>query len=72
MIIIKIPYEFFVWEKVLILRGCLGVCRRELLHSYGFEHMFTLNNLEKAGLLSKQVCYSNPGCFLHLSINGHS
>ncbi|XP_019190705.1 PREDICTED: vacuolar protein-sorting-associated protein 33 homolog [Ipomoea nil] len=24
--------------------------RRELLHSYGFEHMATLNNLEKAGL----------------------
>lgn len=29
--------------------------RRELLHSYGFEHMGTLNNLEKAGLLRKQV-----------------
>ena len=29
--------------------------RRELLHSYGFEHMATLNNLEKAGLLRKQV-----------------
>ena len=29
--------------------------RRELLHSYGFEHMATLNNLEKAGLLKKQV-----------------
>jgi hypothetical protein len=28
--------------------------RREFLHSYGFEHMFTLSNLEKAGLLKKQ------------------
>lgn len=28
--------------------------RRELLHSYGFEHMPTLNNLEKAGFLRKQ------------------
>jgi len=27
----------------------------ELLHSYGFEHVVTLNNLEKAGLLKKQV-----------------
>ncbi|CAB4300881.1 unnamed protein product [Prunus armeniaca] len=27
--------------------------RRELLHSYGFEHMVTLNSLEKAGLESK-------------------
>jgi hypothetical protein len=29
--------------------------RRELLHSYGFEHIAMLNNLEKAGLLKKQV-----------------
>ncbi|KAL5800318.1 hypothetical protein ACOSQ4_033202 [Xanthoceras sorbifolium] len=33
--------------------------RRELLHSYGFEHMATLNNLEKAGLLRKQEAKSN-------------
>ncbi|KAM1053576.1 hypothetical protein ACFX2I_000996 [Malus domestica] len=33
--------------------------RRELLHSYGFEHMVTLNNLEKAGLLKKQETKSN-------------
>lgn len=33
--------------------------RRELLHSYGFEHMATLNNLEKAGLLKKQESKSN-------------
>ncbi|XP_050238640.1 vacuolar protein-sorting-associated protein 33 homolog [Mercurialis annua] len=33
--------------------------RRELLHSYGFEHIATLNNLEKAGLLNKQVARSN-------------
>lgn len=34
---------------------CLLFYRRELLHSYGFEHMATLNSLEKAGLLKKQV-----------------
>ncbi|XP_057471173.1 vacuolar protein-sorting-associated protein 33 homolog [Actinidia eriantha] len=33
--------------------------RRELLHSYGFEHMATLNNLEKAGLIRKQESKSN-------------
>ncbi|XP_048334355.2 vacuolar protein-sorting-associated protein 33 homolog isoform X3 [Ziziphus jujuba] len=33
--------------------------RRELLHSYGFEHVGTLNNLEKAGLLKKQESKSN-------------
>ncbi|KAK4743074.1 hypothetical protein SAY87_001075 [Trapa incisa] len=33
--------------------------RRELLHSYGFEHMATLNNLEKAGLFRKQETKSN-------------
>ncbi|EXB96214.1 Vacuolar protein sorting-associated protein 33-like protein [Morus notabilis] len=32
---------------------------RELLHSYGFEHMGTLNNLEKAGLFRKQETKSN-------------
>uniref|UniRef100_A0A166DRE2 Uncharacterized protein n=1 Tax=Daucus carota subsp. sativus TaxID=79200 RepID=A0A166DRE2_DAUCS len=32
---------------------------RELLHSYGFEHMATLCNLEKAGLLKKQEYKSN-------------
>ncbi|KAL8251781.1 hypothetical protein R6Q59_035474 [Mikania micrantha] len=33
--------------------------RREILHSYGFEHISTLNNLEKAGLLRKQEGKSN-------------
>ncbi|XP_058082258.1 vacuolar protein-sorting-associated protein 33 homolog isoform X2 [Magnolia sinica] len=33
--------------------------RREILHSYGFEHMPTLFNLEKAGLLKKQESKSN-------------
>ncbi|XP_011655870.1 vacuolar protein-sorting-associated protein 33 homolog isoform X2 [Cucumis sativus] len=33
--------------------------RREILHSYGFEHMGTLNNLEKAGLVKKQESKSN-------------
>ncbi|KAG7012914.1 Vacuolar protein-sorting-associated protein 33-like protein [Cucurbita argyrosperma subsp. argyrosperma] len=33
--------------------------RREILHSYGFEHMGTLNNIEKAGLIKKQESRSN-------------
>ncbi|URE31657.1 Sec1 family, partial [Musa troglodytarum] len=33
--------------------------RREILHSYGFEHMPTLYNLEKAGLFRKQESKSN-------------
>ncbi|KAL2525875.1 Vacuolar protein-sorting-associated protein [Abeliophyllum distichum] len=33
--------------------------RRELLHSYGFEHIATLNNLEKDGLFKKQDSKSN-------------
>ncbi|TMW87506.1 hypothetical protein EJD97_019873 [Solanum chilense] len=33
--------------------------RRELLHSYGFEHIATLNNLEKSGLFKKQETKSN-------------
>ncbi|RAL42728.1 hypothetical protein DM860_009235 [Cuscuta australis] len=33
--------------------------RRELLHSYGFEHIATLNNLEKVGLFRKQESKSN-------------
>ncbi|KAJ6727295.1 VESICLE PROTEIN SORTING-ASSOCIATED [Salix purpurea] len=33
--------------------------RRELLHSYGFENMAMLNNLEKAGLLKKQESKGN-------------
>ncbi|CAH8381613.1 unnamed protein product [Eruca vesicaria subsp. sativa] len=31
----------------------------ELLHSYGFEHVATLNNLEKTGLFKKQEFKSN-------------
>ncbi|KAI3705526.1 hypothetical protein L1987_75765 [Smallanthus sonchifolius] len=33
--------------------------RKEILHSYGFEHISTLNNLEKAGLVRKQEGKSN-------------
>ncbi|KAL2324835.1 hypothetical protein Fmac_023893 [Flemingia macrophylla] len=33
--------------------------RKELLHSYGFEHIALLNNLEKAGLFKKQESKSN-------------
>ncbi|KAK7343872.1 hypothetical protein VNO77_12960 [Canavalia gladiata] len=33
--------------------------RREILHSYGFEHIAMLNNLEKAGLFKKQESKSN-------------
>jgi hypothetical protein len=33
--------------------------RREILHSYGFEHMPLLYNLEKAGLVKRQVSQSS-------------
>ncbi|CAM0907917.1 unnamed protein product [Alopecurus aequalis] len=33
--------------------------RREILHSYGFEHMSLLYNLEKAGLVKRQESRSN-------------
>ncbi|KAM3372569.1 hypothetical protein ACQJBY_019454 [Aegilops geniculata] len=33
--------------------------RREILHSYGFEHMPLLYNLEKAGLLKRQESRTN-------------
>ncbi|EPS70755.1 hypothetical protein M569_04003, partial [Genlisea aurea] len=33
--------------------------RREILHSYGFEHIATLNNLEKAGLFRRQDSKGN-------------
>lgn len=33
--------------------------RKELLHSYGFEYMILLSNLEKAGLVKKQEGKSN-------------
>ncbi|KAL4328658.1 hypothetical protein AHAS_Ahas13G0222100 [Arachis hypogaea] len=36
-----------------------SIFRRELLHSYRFEHITTLNNLEKAGLFKKQESRSN-------------
>eukprot|EP01017_Pseudomicrothorax_dubius_P028117 TRINITY_DN3320_c0_g1_i12.p1 TRINITY_DN3320_c0_g1~~TRINITY_DN3320_c0_g1_i12.p1 ORF type:complete len:230 (-),score=63.40 TRINITY_DN3320_c0_g1_i12:35-724(-) len=33
--------------------------RREILHTYGFEHLVTLKNLEKSGLLYKNDAKSN-------------
>lgn len=57
---VKLPsvilYYRFQFSVILIIY-CLRVStsRMELLHSYGFEHVVTLNNLEKAGLLKKQV-----------------
>ncbi|GAB2223490.1 hypothetical protein Droror1_Dr00017631 [Drosera rotundifolia] len=33
--------------------------RREILHSYGFEHVVTMTNLERAGLFRKQELKSN-------------
>lgn len=42
-----------------LLKKNFDYLRRELLHSYGFEHMATLNNLEKAGLLRKQETKGN-------------
>ncbi|KAF6150441.1 hypothetical protein GIB67_023940 [Kingdonia uniflora] len=56
--------------------------RRELLHSYGFEHMATLNNLEKAGLFKRQLILHRrpiedilkmlPGPHLELRRGGYS
>lgn len=35
--------------------GCqFDYYRRELLQTYGFEYLFTLNNLEQLGLLKKE------------------
>ncbi|KAM7526874.1 hypothetical protein LguiA_016776 [Lonicera macranthoides] len=45
--------------NVLRLLILFSITNSELLHSYGFEHMGTLNNLEKAGLLRKQESKSN-------------
>ncbi|KAM7265316.1 hypothetical protein ACFE04_002999 [Oxalis oulophora] len=42
-----------------LLKKHFDYLRRELLHSYGFEHIETLANLEKAGLLKKQELKSN-------------
>lgn len=46
---------------VLLSNTCGGVkvkqlefFKREILQTYGFEYLFTLNNLEKLGLLKKQ------------------
>lgn len=58
--------------------SCLRVStsRTELLHSYGFEHVNVLNNLEKAGLLKKQVWLflatlwdEQSSCLLGLSVS---
>jgi hypothetical protein len=49
----------FNYYLVLPLYICNFQFRRELLHSYGFEHIATLNNLEKAGLFKKQVLDSS-------------
>lgn len=42
-----------------LLKKNFDYLRRELLHSYGFEHMATLSNLEKAGLFKKQESKGN-------------
>eukprot|EP00249_Psilotum_nudum_P013983 c24607_g1_i1 orf=309-2105(-) len=42
-----------------LLKKHFDYLRREILHSYGFEHMFTLSNLEKSGLLKRQEGKSN-------------
>jgi hypothetical protein len=58
---VKLPsvilYYIFQFSVFFLIISCLRVStfRMELLHSYGFEHVVTLNNLEKAGLLKKQV-----------------
>ncbi|CAH2050881.1 unnamed protein product [Thlaspi arvense] len=49
----------YLRQVLLSLDEFLTLSWREILHSYGFEHMATLNNLEKAGLLRKQESKSN-------------
>lgn len=52
-------FSYIILEKYswMVYDICAWL-RREILHSYGFEHMGTLNNLEKAGFFRKQVCGS--------------
>lgn len=56
---VKLPsfILYCIFQLSVLIISCLRVStsRMELLHSYGFEHVVTLNNLEKAGLLKKQV-----------------
>ena len=42
------------------------VPRREILHSYGFEHLSSLYNLEKAGLFKRQVSWFPSGAVCSL------
>lgn len=57
----------FCFELVLLSKTNFWL-RRELLQSYGFEHIATLDNLEKAGLFRKQVKldFSFFPCAYHL------
>jgi len=45
--------------------------KREILQTYGYQHLFTLNNLEKLGLLKRQEGRNNFGALrksLHLIV----
>lgn len=44
------------------------LARRELLHSYGFEYIHLLYNLEKAGLFKRQVSqiWASPNLFFRV------
>jgi len=42
--------------------------RREILQTYGFEYVFTLNNLEKLGMLKRQEARSGPWPTLRRSL----
>ena len=53
-------YKFATYKMyVIVLIHVSAFSRREILHSYGFEHMPLLYNLEKAGLVKRQVSQSS-------------
>ncbi|KAA3682246.1 vacuolar protein sorting-associated protein 33 [Paragonimus westermani] len=43
--------------------------KRELLQVYGFEHMFTLDNLDRIGLLYDSSTNAGSGMLTHLSVD---
>ena len=53
-------YKFATYKMyVIVLIHVSAFSMRELLHSYGFEHMPLLYNLEKAGLVKGRESRSN-------------
>ncbi|KAF6767949.1 hypothetical protein AHF37_08503 [Paragonimus kellicotti] len=46
--------------------------KREILQVYGFEHMFTLDNLDRIGLLYDSSTIAGSGLLTHLSVDAGS